>query len=174
MRRVDPLRGPSRLRDRESGAALVEFALILPVFMILLLGMFTGALAYSRRVSVAGGAREGARFGATLPSPGTGAWLNQVAAVTMGGADSELDTNKPGRFVCVAYVDPAGVASRVVFDPGNSVGTLSAQRCLTPAEDTRTEPRVQVVARRVSTLEALVFSTDLTLSSRAVARFEAQ
>jgi Flp pilus assembly protein TadG len=31
----------------ERGAALVEFAIILPVFMIIVLGMFSGAVAYN-------------------------------------------------------------------------------------------------------------------------------
>src|SRR5438105_9682196 len=42
----------------ESGAALVEFALILPVFMMLVLGTFTGGLAYSTKQEITSAARE--------------------------------------------------------------------------------------------------------------------
>ncbi len=37
--------GESRRRRRERGASLVEFALILPVFLMLLFGMITAGLA---------------------------------------------------------------------------------------------------------------------------------
>jgi hypothetical protein len=158
----------------ETGASLVEFALVLPLFFMLLLGMFTGGVAYSRRQSVEQGVREGARFAATLPNPGTAAWLDQVADVTLGSADSELGTDRPARYVCIAYVDAAGVARSLVLDPGVATGTPSTVRCLTAAEDPRTEPRVQIVARRTSKLEAVAFSRDLVISSRSVARYEAQ
>ena len=41
----------NRLRSEpgERGAALVEFALILPVFMMLVLGMFSGGIAYNHK-----------------------------------------------------------------------------------------------------------------------------
>ena len=45
----------------ERGAALVEFTLILPVFMMMVLGTFTGAIAYNQKLDLAHAAREGAR-----------------------------------------------------------------------------------------------------------------
>jgi hypothetical protein len=173
--RVGPFRALRR-RDRrdEAGASLVEFALVLPLFFMLMLGMFTGGLAYSQRQSVTQGVREGARYGATLPNPGTSTWLNQVASVTLGSSDSELGSGRPARYLCIAFVDAAGVATSLVFDPGASVGTASTQRCLDAAADPRSEPRVQIVARRTAKLEAVVFSRDLLITARSVARFEAQ
>src|SRR4051794_13996066 len=82
VRRLGPLRAARDGGRDEVGAALVEFVLVLPVFMLLLLGMLTGGLAYSRKLSVAQAAREGARYGATLPITGTlptDAWLAKVA-----------------------------------------------------------------------------------------------
>ena len=60
-------RTPWRRHGVERGAALVEFALILPVFMILVLGTFTGAIAYNQKLDLAHAANEGARYGGTLP-----------------------------------------------------------------------------------------------------------
>lgn len=157
----------------------MEFALVLPVFMMLLLGMLTGGLTYSRKLSVAQGTREGARYAATLPvttTPSTAplpddGWLTRVASVTIGSSDAELAADRPGQMVCVAYVTSSGTARRrqqtgtAVFFDNNP--------CI--ANDGRAgETRVQVVASRASTLEALVFSRNLDLTSRAVARFEAQ
>lgn len=158
----------------ESGASLVEFALVLPVFMMLLLGMLTGGLTYSRKLSIAQGTREGARYGATLPITAalpTDAWLDKVAGVTISSSDGELAPEQAGQSVCVAYVPASGTPRR-----RQQVGTAvsySSDRCIT-SDGRDGETRVQVVAGRLSTLEALVFSRDLSLRSHAVARFEAQ
>ena len=174
MRRLGPLRAPrADSRWADTGAALVEFALVLPVFLMLLLGMMTGGLAYSRKLSVAQAAREGARYGATLPitaSNPVGAWLPRVGALTIASSDGELESDRPGRYVCVAYVPASGTAQRWEVT-GTATPVQSAGTCL--ANDGRTgETRVQVVAQRSSRLEALVFSRDLTVGSHAVARFE--
>jgi Flp pilus assembly protein TadG len=149
----------------------VEFVLVFPIFMMLLLGMFTGGIAYSRKLSLAQAVREGARYGATLPTPGTPAWLNTVAGLTIESSDNELATNQLGRYVCVAYVPASGVINKIEFVQGSSTGTLGTGQCATG--DTRSEARVQVVARRVTKLEALLFSRKLVLQSQTVARFEA-
>ena len=173
MRRLGPLRAARGSGRDERGAALVEFALVLPVFLMLLLGMMTGGLAYSRKLSVAQAAREGARFGATLPvtaSNPVSAWLPRVGALTISSSDGELESDKPGRYVCIAHVPASGTAQRWEVS-GAASPVLSAGTCI--ANDGRAgETRVQVVGRRTSRLEALVFSRDLTVSSQAVARFE--
>lgn len=46
---------------RERGAAAVEFALILPVFLLLVFGMIEFSRAYNAQISLSGAAREGAR-----------------------------------------------------------------------------------------------------------------
>jgi Flp pilus assembly protein TadG len=49
----------------EHGAAAVEFALVLPLLVIVTLGIITGGLSYSNAIGVQNAVREGARFGAT-------------------------------------------------------------------------------------------------------------
>ncbi len=145
---------------------------MLPVFLMLLLGMMTGGLAYSRKLSIAQATREGARFGATLPitaSLPTDAWLTRISVLAKNSGDGELEATRPGQFVCVAYV-PATGSPRRREETGGSVAFTNGT-CI--ADDGRSgETRVQVVAQRSSTLEALLYSRDLTLSSHAVARFE--
>jgi len=48
-------------RDRERGAAAVEFALVLPVLLLLVLGMLEFSRAYNVQISLTNAAREGAR-----------------------------------------------------------------------------------------------------------------
>src|SRR5262245_30517577 len=60
------LRAGRRTRG-EHGSILIETALILPILVMLLLGLVSGGDAYQRKLSLQNGAREGARYGATLP-----------------------------------------------------------------------------------------------------------
>lgn len=173
VKRDDPLRADRRCGRDESGASLVEFALVLPVFMMLILGMFTGGLAYSRKLSIAQAAREGARYGATLPitaSSPLSTWLTRVSDLTIASSEGELGADRPGRVVCVAFVTASGSATRL-RTVGSATPVTEPLPCI--ADDGRTgEARVQVVGERLSNLEALVFSRELVLESHAVARFE--
>ncbi len=173
VKRVGPLRAHRPCPREETGASLVEFALVLPVFLMLMLGMFTGGLAYSRKQSVAQGAREAARYGATLPitaSLPVDAWLDRVATLAKSSSDGELGAAKPGQIVCVAYLPATGTPR----SRQESSGAVSFTDAPCVVDDGRAgETRVQVVTRRVSKLEALVFSRDLSLDAQAVARYEA-
>lgn len=51
----------SRIRNPERGAAAVEFALILPVLILLIVGMLEFSRAYNAQLSLTNAAREGAR-----------------------------------------------------------------------------------------------------------------
>src|SRR5688500_20294056 len=92
--------GPLRASRSESGAALVEFALVLPVFLMLLLGMMTGGLAYSRKLSIDQATREGARFGATVPITASlplDSWQARVGNLTIDSREVKLATSRQGR-----------------------------------------------------------------------------
>jgi len=55
-----------RVRARsEHGAAAVEFALVLPILAMLMMGIVTAGLGYSQALGMTNAVREGARFGAT-------------------------------------------------------------------------------------------------------------
>src|SRR5207249_11200006 len=58
----------------ESGASLVEFALIIPLFVLLLFGLIDFGWAYTQYLDVKSGAREGARL--AIVDAGTGASKN--------------------------------------------------------------------------------------------------
>lgn len=57
-------------RRGDRAASLIEFALVLPVFALLLLGMIDFGFAYGDYISVRNGSREGARL-AAVNVPGT-------------------------------------------------------------------------------------------------------
>lgn len=71
---------PSRLagRDPEGGAALVEFALVLPVLLVLLLGMLDFGKAFNYWIDQTHLANEGARWAAVNKNPGGGSLQQYV------------------------------------------------------------------------------------------------
>lgn len=56
-----------RRRTDSRGAAVIEFALILPLLMIMLAGILDYGQIYFTRLTMTNAAREGARVGVTLP-----------------------------------------------------------------------------------------------------------
>jgi Flp pilus assembly protein TadG len=62
----------------EAGVAVVEFALVAPLLLILVFGIIDLGRAYSTLNQLAASAREGARFAAVLPNPVSSAAKAQV------------------------------------------------------------------------------------------------
>jgi len=92
--------------------------------------------------------------------------------VAVAAADGELDTSDAGRYVCVALLT-SSEAFRVTYAGAAVSGVEAGQPCFTE-DPPVTGSRVQVVTRRVTTFEAMVFSRDLTLDFQAVSRYEAR
>lgn len=163
----------TQTRSDEKGAALVEFALIVPVFMMLVLGMFSGGMAYNRQLALTNATREGARYGATVPKDqcaptsncGGKTWTQLVQQMTVQRAEGVLDSAA----VCVALVSGAGSAPTPV-DAAHTTRT-DGKACYVDnsADNGR---RVQVTVTRADKLEALVFTMPLNLHASAAARFE--
>ncbi|MFP5327141.1 MAG: TadE family protein [Acidimicrobiia bacterium] len=160
----------ARLRT-DKGASLVEFALVLPIFMGLVLAMFTGGLAYTVRQAITQGARESARAAATTPVTTTvNAWLDDIATVAERSADGELATGEPGRYLCVALIRNGVVSRRETV--GNATSYTTGTPCFDDGLSVASSRRVQVLARRTREMEAIFFSNTLDLEGRAVARYE--
>jgi hypothetical protein len=163
-------------RADERGAALVEFAFVLPLLLMLLLGTVTGGLTYSRRLSIENAAREAARYGATLSvETNLNSWLDDVAAVAVGAATGDLDLGVAGRTICVAYVHPSGAdpldtTTSLTIDP-LGVRAYGSHPCYSDGRP-GTERRVQVALERASTLDALLLTRNLTLAAQTTNRFE--
>ena len=165
-----------RIRE-EQGAQLVEFAFVLPLLLVILMGIITGGIAFNRNISVDNAARESARYGATLPvESGMHTWLNDVADVAIRSASGDLDDGIQGRAVCVAYVypdggDPDDRTSRILV---NSAGVRTISVGSTCFADGRPndERRVQVQLARESDLILVLWGRTLTLQGESTVRFE--
>src|SRR5215208_7205182 len=58
----------ARLWRRDRGAAVVEFALVIPIFFTIIFGIIQFSRAYSRLNALNSSLREGARKASTMPS----------------------------------------------------------------------------------------------------------
>lgn len=174
----------------ERGASAVEFAIIAPLFFMLVFGLISAGIAYNYNVSMTHAAREGVRFGATLPTGTSGipnAWFDQIADRAVQAGTGDLAATAPNQYTCVAYIgygSPQGSATdwtRKREQSGAGAPTYSTGSATSPSSwcyDDGTGPsgnerRVQVVVRRSTDFNAILFSQTVTLSSRSSARFEA-
>jgi hypothetical protein len=99
-----------RVRDgfpsQQRGAVAVEFALVLPLFVTLLLGVFTAGLAYSDQLSISNAAREGSRMGAAADYT-NGSWAGDVRErvhQVYFNSTSDLTDDQ----ICVRLLDSSG------------------------------------------------------------------
>ncbi|NGN84843.1 pilus assembly protein [Arthrobacter silviterrae] len=81
----------SRTRS-EDGAAAVEFALLLPILIMLILGILEFGLAYNAQITVTNAAREGVRTMVIQNSPGAAKAAVETVSSTLAPAitDSEI------------------------------------------------------------------------------------
>jgi len=83
---------PIRPAD-DRGAVVVEFALVLPVLMVLLLGMVSGATAWNQSQSLGQGARVAGRYASTLPlvaPEDMDDWLDDIADRAISSSEGNL------------------------------------------------------------------------------------
>lgn len=87
-------RGTQGLRDR--GVAAVEFALVLPVLLVVLFGIVAAGLVYVDHLQLQSAARDGARAGALDPGSACATALGRVADVGGGATSCEEMSTCPG------------------------------------------------------------------------------
>jgi len=140
-------------RTDDRGAVLVEAAIVMPILIMLVLGIWSVGRAYNIYLTMDHAAREAARFGAVNADDGS--WLVEVKHKALDEASPSLTL--AGADVCASLVD----------------GTAGATDCLNATDDPRTEKRAQVVITRQVPLDFLFFNMSVTLHARAVSRWEA-
>lgn len=151
---------PRRRRQQpERGAIFVEFALVLPLLMSLVLGIYTGGQAYTNKIGVVEAVREGARYGASLPM-GTDVnalttWKDRVRSRVVDASAGDVLAAD----VCVEWVLPGAGILCGLSDPAG-------------ATNEPTVHLVKVSATKAAKMEFFFFSKNTTLRGQLVARFE--
>lgn len=164
-----------RMYSADRGAALVEFAILLPVLALLLTGMLTAGLAYNQKLQLTHATREGARFAATV-SPTQAftngdTWANNVRDLVVERSAGDLVNSQ----VCVSLVEgsPAVVhqASATYSTAGATIPCIPGQTY--PLAGTDDGLRVQVTASRPGSIDlAVAPAITFTISTKATAKAE--
>lgn len=163
-----------RHQKSDSGAALVEMAIILPLLLLLLFGLFTGGIALERRSSVAQAARESARYGATVAqlqctpvvNCGGRTWAEQTRSVGVSRAGNGVVSAD----VCVALVEGSGAAPTVYLGSAHYSTNGTAPCYADGSADTGL--RVQVRIAAAGELNGVFLRMPLDLTAQATAKYE--
>ncbi len=153
-------------RRRESGASAVEFALVLPLLVVLLLGVTTAGVSYNKALGTTDAIREGARYGATAlttPAP-AGGWVSAVQQKTVSLSAGTI----PGTSnVCVKLTK--GPSASVVL---SSACSFSANEPATPTGLAATDCVVKVWAKVPFTINTGIAVWNNNIVRASVARYE--
>jgi Flp pilus assembly protein TadG len=127
-----PLRQLHRWRgsDRQSGAAAVELALVLPILLLLVFGIIDFGRAYNAKISLAQAAREGARVASLRADVnGDGVSDGKDVASRVDQAKGGLAVNPPSiNSACSGSSGASDVASVTVsytFTYATPIGVLA-------------------------------------------------
>jgi Flp pilus assembly protein TadG len=158
---------------------LVEFALVFPLLVVMLLGIVTGGLAYNQKLQVTHAVREGARYGATIPAGqdwSGGTWASNVRDLVVERSAGDLADAQ----VCVALVENTSVNSTVVVTVTDKAASHFTTNDTSPCyaesypqfNSNDVGRRVQVRAVRPAVIELGFMKYDIELASHATARAE--
>lgn len=87
----------------ERGQTMTEFAIVLPIFLLLLLGIAQGGVAFNNYIQLTDATRAGARFGAPLDCSGTCDRTSKVVSKVKASA-ANLDADNVGVTVTSTWV----------------------------------------------------------------------
>ena len=178
-----------RARTRERGATLVEFVLILPIFILIVFGTIEFASAYNDSAVLADAARSGGRIGST--APGTDYTSATVANIVTSrvqtavkalpaGSAKELwvyeANNKgyPGSTDNITWTCPSGTCIKYVWNTSTQAWDYSSGSYLASNQNAcGTSPDEMGI--RVTAVHAFVtrlFGASFNLDDKTVFRFE--
>jgi Flp pilus assembly protein TadG len=154
---------PCRPRHRRSerGAVFLEFALVLPLLMSLVLGIYTGGQAYTNKIGLVEAVREGARYGASLEMGEDVNALTTWKALVRNRVVDASGGDVLAADVCVDWVLPTGGTACGLADPAGASSGPEA-----------TVHLVKVSATKPAKMEFFFFTKNTTLRAQLVARFE--
>jgi len=104
----------------ERGAAAVEFALIVPIVVLLLFGTITTAFVYSDHLDITNAAREGARYGAVADAS-SATWAASVQTRVQQLSFNATGLKPTDNQVCVQLVQAGGTV--LASDSGTACGS---------------------------------------------------
>ena len=161
----------------EVGAVAVEFALVLPILVMLLLGIATTGLSYTHAIGVTNAVREGSRFGATADATDGATWASDSINRVRG---TQFDDPSSETAVCVqlwkvgsGQVGSAGDWSQGTVTPALTLPTNASDRPAIPSGAPTGTCVVRVIAARNFSINVAIVPVWNRVSvATSVARYE--
>ena len=116
----------SRFRT-DAGAAAVEFALVLPILLLLLCGIIDFGRAYNARITLSHAAHEAARVWALGGTAAETTARAQAAATGLSGVTAGTTTCTFGQPTTVTVTATFGFATPLIADLAPGLTSLSAE-----------------------------------------------
>ena len=126
----------------ERGAVAVEFALVVPVLVMLVMGVLTAGMSYSKAVGLSNSVREGSRFAAStsaLNASGTLDWATWKSAVFTRTRAVQFDDPARETTICVRLMHNPGTVAAV---PTTDVVTTSCDAGTAAAGPSPAAPKI--------------------------------
>jgi hypothetical protein len=142
----------------------LEFALIVPLLMMVLLGTVTTGLVYSDHLAVTNAAREGSRFGASADA-GLGTWATSVQTRVQEVYFNANGSSPSNDQICVKLITSAGAVLH--SDGGSSCGSEPSS----PTNMAAGSCVVKVWMTKPARIQLVVKDLDLTLGAQSVAYY---
>lgn len=164
---------PRKAKKSESGQSLVEFALIVPILIILLFGIIEFGWLFNGQITVTSAAREGARTAAVAVIDGSG----ELSTADRDSIEKSIENHIQGlsgltlTTFDVKYNGDYDELSEITNDPG--AGNACAYVVFVPGSGGYTEVRV-FVKGKMSWLTGLfsLVSDSVQLGAKSVMRKE--
>lgn len=149
----------------ERGAAALEFALVVPLLLMLLLGTVTTGLVYSDHLAVTNAVREAARYGSATDATVGATWAASVQTRAQQVYFNSNGGSPTDQQVCVDLVTSAGVV--IASDGGSACGAQPAA----PSGMVAGSCVVRVWMSRPARIQLAVTDINLTVASRSVSYY---
>jgi Flp pilus assembly protein TadG len=149
----------------ERGAAALEFALIVPVLLTLLMGTVTTGLVYSNHLTATNAVREAARYGAAADATVPATWASSVQTRVQQTYFGSTGSSPTDDEICVDLVTAAGVT--LASNGGSACGTAPSA----PSGMAAGSCAVRVWMAHPEQIQLVVTELDLTIGAQSVAYY---
>ena len=115
----------------ERGAAAVEFALVLPLLVLLIAGIAEFGRLYYLQTTISGAAREGVRAMALQNNAGAAQSVAKTAAGAVGLSDAQIVVTPPSGSCLSTSTTPVTATVTITYNTALMTGLFDASKTLT-------------------------------------------
>ena len=156
----------------ERGAVAVEFALVVPILLILVFGMINFGFIFASQISLNSAARDAARAGVVQPLSGSGQTCAQIAAAARASAGT---IGSPSSKVAVRVTGPTVVGTAVDCSLAAGSNAVTGSGSSTPCTGSSSVTAPQLVVVLTNSYGSPVpLVPPTTLTQTAIGKFQCE